>query len=63
MDLFIVTVSLVLDIIGPFIHNAQVLSYVTWVVLAWRIVRIVHGAYVAGEFGLREILAVLDCTD
>jgi len=56
LDLFIITVSLTLDIIGPHISgdNDTVVIIVTWVVLFWRMVRIVHGAYVAAENSLKE---------
>jgi len=58
LDLVIVTVSLVLDIMGLFDfiphERADLLSLVTYVVLAWRLVRIIHGAYVAAENSVKE---------
>jgi len=54
LDLLIVTVSLVLDLVSPLIHDKALLQVTRFTVLAWRLVRIIHGAYVAAEGAIKK---------
>lgn len=54
LDLLIVTVSLVLDLVSGNIHDSALLQVTTYTVLAWRLIRIVHGAFVAAEGAIKK---------
>jgi len=54
LDLLIVTVSLVLDLVSPYMHDSALLQVTTYTVLAWRLIRIVHGAFVAAEGAVKR---------
>jgi len=49
-----VTVSLVLDLVSPYMHDSALLQVTTYTVLAWRLIRIVHGAFVAAEGAVKR---------